>query len=329
MTKFDEIIGQEHIVTHLVNSMRTGNVSHAYLIQGEKGSGKSSIAELFAMALQCEQGDGEPCLNCHSCKQAVNGNHPDIRVLQHEKPDRYAVEEIRDQLVKDINIKPYGSEYKIYIVPDAQFMNPSGQNALLKTLEEPPEYAVIILLCTNTDMLLETIRSRCVTLNIHPLKDSQIKEYLMTKKQVPDYRADVITAFARGNLGRAGMLISSESFEELRSEASFLLRSIRKMEIHEIAKQAKNIVSLELDLNEFLNYLVLWFRDVALYKATRSSGRLLFKDDARLVKEWASECSFEGIEEVLKMIDETAGRLKANVNKEATLLLLMLKIKES
>lgn len=328
MKKFDEIIGQEHIVSHLVNAIRTGNVSHAYLLQGEAGSGKSSIAEVFAMALQCEEGMGEPCLNCHSCKQALSKNHPDIRVLTHAK-DRYSVDEIREQFVNDIEVKPYSGEYKVYIIPDAQDMNPSCQNAILKTLEEPPAYAIILLLCTNSDMMLETIRSRCVTLNIHPLKDEQIKEYLMSEKQVPDYRADVITAFARGNLGRAGLLTDSESFEELRSEANFLLKSIKKMEVFEIAKQAKNIVSEEMDLQELLNYLILWFRDVLLYKATHSSKKLLFKDELRLIKEWADDSSFEGLSEVLRMIDETAGKLRANVNKEATLELLMLKIKES
>ena len=179
MAGFTQIIGQNHIKEHLQEAILSGMISHAYIFSGEKGSGKSMLADAFANTLLCERGEAEPCMVCHACKQFASGNHPDIRHLTTEKPDAIKVDEIRKQIINDVGIKPYSSEYKIYIIPDAERMNPAAQNALLKTLEEPPSYVVIILLCSNELLLLETIRSRCVTLNLRPLKDAQVQEYLM------------------------------------------------------------------------------------------------------------------------------------------------------
>ena len=111
------------------------------------------------MTLQCEEGGTEPCGHCDSCKRPLAKNHPDIIMITHEKPNVITIDEIREQLINDVAIKPYCSHYKIYIVADSELMNPQAQNALLKTIEEPPEYAVIMLLTSNIDALLPTIRS--------------------------------------------------------------------------------------------------------------------------------------------------------------------------
>ena len=159
MAGFKDIVGNEQIIEHLQNAIALGKVSHAYILNGPEKSGKMMIAEAFAMALQCE-GEGErPCLNCRSCRQAMDHNQPDIIYVTHEKPNTLSVADIRSQLVNDVDVKPYSSRYKIYIVDEAE-------NALLKTIEEPPAYAVIILLTTNADAFLPTILSRCVVLNL-------------------------------------------------------------------------------------------------------------------------------------------------------------------
>ena len=178
MPRFSDIIGQEMIKEHLINAVNTGNVSHAYIINGERFSGKEYIAKVFAMALQCENRDGaDPCGECHACKQALSANQPDIIHLTHEKPNVITVDDIREQINSDIVIKPYACDRKIYIINEAEKMNVQAQNALLKTLEEPPEYAVIIILTTNVDALLPTILSRCVVLNMKPVEDSLVKEF--------------------------------------------------------------------------------------------------------------------------------------------------------
>ena len=159
MAGFSDIIGHEQIIGHLKNAIALDKASHAYIFNGPKLSGKMMLAEAFAMALQCEgEGTGtRPCLLCRSCKQAVDHNQPDIIYVSHEKPNTIGVDDIRTQINNDIVIKPYSSRYKVYIVDEAEKMNQQAQNALLKTIEEAPAYAVILLLTTNADSFLPTI----------------------------------------------------------------------------------------------------------------------------------------------------------------------------
>ena len=119
MAGFHDIIGQQQIKEHLQNALSTGKVSHAYIINGEKSSGKEFIAKVFAMTLQCEKGAAEPCQECHSCHQALSGNHPDIIFVTHEKPNSVSVDDIRTQINGDVSIKPYSRPYKVYIVNEA------------------------------------------------------------------------------------------------------------------------------------------------------------------------------------------------------------------
>ena len=137
MRRFADIVGQEQLREHLENAVRTGKVSHAYIINGERNAGKEFIAKTFAMAVQCEnRQDVEPCGECHSCKQALSGNHPDIIFITHEKPGTIGVDDIRRQINGDVAIKPYSGPKKIYIVSEGEKMTVQAQNALLKTLEE-------------------------------------------------------------------------------------------------------------------------------------------------------------------------------------------------
>ena len=120
MAGFKEIIGHKREIAHLTKAMEAGKVSHAYIFSGAKGTGKLTLADAFAMALQCT-GEGErPCGSCHSCQQAASGNHPDIIHLTHEKPNSIGVEDVREQLVGDVQIRPYNGKYKIYIIPEAE-----------------------------------------------------------------------------------------------------------------------------------------------------------------------------------------------------------------
>ena len=136
MATFHDIIGQEQIKEHLQNAISAKKISHAYIINGEKSSGKEFIARVFAMTLQCEKGGTEPCQECHSCKQALSDNQPDIIYVSHEKPNTISVDDIRAQINNDIAIKPYSDPYKIYIM-NGQKMTPQAQNAILKTLGRP------------------------------------------------------------------------------------------------------------------------------------------------------------------------------------------------
>ncbi|MBR3807066.1 MAG: DNA polymerase III subunit delta, partial [Lachnospiraceae bacterium] len=169
MAGFKDIIGQEHIKEHLQNAIKLNKTSHAYIIEGERYAGKEFIARIFAATLQCEKGETEPCMECHSCKQAMSQNHPDIIKVMHEKPNSIGVDDIRIQVANDVAIKPYSGPKKIYIINEGEKMTVAAQNALLKTLEEPPAYTVIFILTTNVETLLPTIVSRCVVLSMKPV----------------------------------------------------------------------------------------------------------------------------------------------------------------
>ena len=329
MAGFSEILGHEQIIEHLQNAIQMKKVSHAYILDGEEGAGKMMLARAFAQTLQCERGGTEPCGECHSCKQALSGNQPDIITVGHEKPASIGVEDIRGQLCGDIQIKPYSSPYKIYIVDEAEKMTVQAQNALLKTIEEPPAYGVILLLTTNADAFLPTILSRCVTLKLRPVKSEVIRAYLMEKYQIPDYQADVCTAFARGNVGKAQRLAQSEQFAELKEHLIHLLRHLRDMEIYELTEAARSASEYKAEIGDYLDLMALWFRDVLLFKATRQIEGLVFAEEIGDISAQAQKSSYEGLERILKALEKAKVRLKANVNFELTMELLMLTIKEN
>lgn len=329
MAGFNNIIGQDLIKKHFQSAIEADQVGHAYIISGERGSGKEFIAKVFAQTLQCEEGKTEPCEKCHSCVQALNGNHPDIIRLTHEKPNVITVDDIRSQINNDVMTKPYSAKRKIYIINDAEKMNPQAQNALLKTLEEPPAYVLIILLTTNAEMLLPTIRSRCVLLNMKPVENRLMRKYLMENMEITDYMADICIAFARGNLGRAKMLASSEDFDNIKYEAVTLLKNIRDMEIDGLMKSIKGFSEFKLDMEDFFDILTIWYRDILMYKATREIGDLTFKDELSYIRKQADGSTYEGIETIIKSIESAKARIKANVNFELTMELMLLTIREN
>ncbi|MCM1123058.1 MAG: DNA polymerase III subunit delta [Eubacterium sp.] len=329
MAKFTDIIGQEQLKEHLQNAISTNKVSHAYIIHGERNSGKEFIARIFSMALQCEKGGVEPCGECHSCKQALSHNQPDIIYISHEKPNTISVEDIRTQINGDIDIKPYSSPRKIYIMNEGEKMTVQAQNALLKTLEEPPEYAVILILTTNVDELLPTILSRCVVLNMKPVTDAQVKKFLMEELGVPDYKANICVAFARGNIGKAKLLASSEEFEKVKDEAITLAKYINDMEINEIVKAIKKISEYKFDVNDYLDILSVWYRDVLLFKATKDINSLIFKEEIQQIMKVSDRSTYEGIETIVNALQQAKRRLEANVNFDLTMELLLMTIKEN
>lgn len=329
MGSFKDVVGHKNIIDYIRSAVQEDKVSHAYILNGEKGAGKKMLANLFATTLLCEKAGPDPCNECHSCRQAESGNHPDIIKVTHEKPNTISVDDIREQVNNTILIKPYQGPYKIYIIPQADMMSMQAQNALLKTIEEPPEYAVIMLLTENADTLLPTIASRCVMLKLRNIKDTLIKKYLMETMEVPDYKADMCTAFAQGNMGRAILLANSEYFNEIREEAVQLLKYIQEMELSEIVEAVKRITSYKLEINDYLDIIMVWYRDVLLYKATKDMDKVVFKDQIKYIKEQARKSSYEGVELILNSLEKAKTRLKANVNFELAMELLFLTIKEN
>ncbi len=329
MLGFEDILGHEQIKDYFKHALERRQVSHAYILTGEAGMGRKTLANAFAMALQCEDGEARACGTCHSCRQFVSGNHPDVVYVRHEKPGSIGVGDVREQIINDVDIKPYSSPYKIYIVDQAELLTVEAQNALLKTIEEPPEYAVIFLLTTNSEAFLPTILSRCTTLKLKPLYDQAIKTYLKEHEKVSEHQADVCAAFARGNLGRAVALASSEEFVRMQEIVLELLKHVNTMEIREMSAVLKEIKSANLNVEDCLDFMQLWYRDVLMFKATRDTSMFIFKDEYRYIKEIADHSSFDGIEKILKAIEKAGVRLRANVNYEVAMELMLLVMKEN
>jgi len=333
MLQFENILGQDHVKHHFMKAMEQGHISHAYILSGETGMGKKQMAKTFAMALQCEsrrsEGSAEPCGHCHSCKQFLTDNHPDVVYVTHEKPGSIGVDDIREKLVDDVGIKPYSSPYKIYIVDEAEKMTPQAQNALLKTIEEPPEYAVIILLTTNSNGFLPTILSRCIHLALRPLPDEAVRGYLMEHFHVAKSQADICTAFARGNLGKAIFLVQSEEFMEMYRSVLGILKNVREMPMPLMLEGMRALKEGSRDIRECLDLMKLWYRDVTVFKATQDVNILIFPHELAAIRETANLSSFHGIDEIVQAIDKARVRLDANVNFDLTMELLLLTIKEN
>lgn len=329
MAGFSDVLGHEQTILHMKHAITMDKVSHAYIISGEKGAGKKLLAGLFAQTLQCRKRGTEPCMECQSCRQAAGGNQPDIIYVTHEKANTISVEDIRTQVNGDIMVKPYSSPYKIYIIDEAEKLSAQAQNALLKTIEEPPVYAVIFLLTVNKGMLLPTIRSRCVTLDLRPVADEKIRTYLMEQLEIPEYRADICTAFAQGNVGKAKRLAQSDNFSEMLEHALHLVKYIQDMEVTDLLSDLKRISEYKMEINDYLDILAVWYRDVLLFKATRDADSMVFSKELISIREKARNSSYEGLECIIKSLEKAKIRLNANVNFDMALELLLLTMKEN
>ncbi len=327
MAGFDDIVGHERIIEHLKNSIRLNKVSHAYLFVGDKGVGKKTVAKAFAQTLQCKEKGINPCMKCKSCIQASEGTHLDIKTITHEKT-AISVDEIRNQLVNDAPITPYVGPYKIYIVPDAHLLNTASQNAMLKTIEEPPSYAIIILIADNKEALLPTILSRCVTINFMPLSKEKITRYLMERQMVPDYAAMQAAVFSQGSIEKAVKIAMSKEYSEKKEQLIGLLREIDKVGISQVMSYARDNGEDKEFFSDMMWVCRCWYKDVLMLKATSDLNEVLFKDEYRYLKKQASNYSFEDIEKINQAIDKAEFRYKANVSLETILELLVLSMKK-
>lgn len=331
MSSFSDIYGYETIKEHMQSAIRLGKVSHAYIINGELGAGKKMLAGIFAKTLQCEnmQDTVNPCNKCHSCIQTDSNNQPDIIWVRHEKPASIGVDDVRNQIISDMQIKPYSSRYKIYIIDEAEKLTVAAQNAMLKTIEEPPAYGIVIFLTTNADIFLQTILSRCVMLDLRPISNSLVEQYLKDHYDVSDYERRFATHFAQGKIGRAKTIIESTEFAHLKQEVMSVIRNAKDMTAGDIIAVVNEVKNYKLTIDDYLDLLAMWFRDVLLFKSTNDTNYLIFSDEISLIKTQAQTMSYEGIQDILNSIDKVKIRLKANVNFELCIELLIMAIKEA
>lgn len=329
MSNFKNIIGHEQIIQHMSAALKSKKISHAYIFEGPNGSGKNMLATAFAKALECEAGYGDSCGMCRSCHQMETGNQPDVKWLTHEKPMTISVDDVRQQLNADMVIKPYSSKYKIYIVDEAEKMNEQAQNALLKTIEEPPEYGIIMLLTNNLEAMLPTILSRCITFHLKPVNQEKIVELLTKEYGVPDYNARISAAFSQGIVGKAIQMASSDDFNDLQYQVRHIVKNVHDMDVYELVEKVKQMSAYKTDINDVIDMIMVWYRDVLILKVTKDANTIVYKDEYRSLMEQAKRSSYEGLNEIINALERAKARLAANVNFDIAMEMMLLAMKEN
>ena len=190
---FEEVAGQKHIVKTLRNALTTNKIAHAYLFCGPRGTGKTTMAKLFAKALNCQEGIGHICNKCSDCVEITNGSHPDV--IEIDAASNNGVEQVRD-LIDKVNYLPIEGKYKVYIIDEVHMMTTSAFNALLKTIEEPPAHVIFILATTEPHNILPTILSRCQRYDFTKVSDADIEERIVEilEKESITYDKDAVRA---------------------------------------------------------------------------------------------------------------------------------------
>lgn len=312
---WNKIIGHKQAVSYLKNSLRSPG--HALIFAGGDGAGKRTVAECFAKTLQCEAGEDTPCGNCKSCKQADSGNHPDIIYVKRSKTV-LSVDDIRTQLISGMDIKPYSSRYKIYIVDEAEKMTEEAQNALLKTFEEPPEYGIIILLTNNEELFLETIRSRAVMLFFREVKTSEIANLLMREKGLKEHEAARLAAVSNGCPGKAMKWVEDEEFGDRLEDNLRFFRTLDRVDAADIIARAGKFAKTKDEIPFFLEIFEIWMRDLLLVKATGNTLGTVMTGEEMFLKKQAENIEFEEIGRALDKKEELKRRLEANVSTAAS-----------
>ena len=217
----------------------------------------------------------------------------------------------------------------VYIIDEAEKMTVQAQNALLKTIEEPPEYAVILFLTNTLDVLLQTVRSRCIIMNLRSVDTKLIQQYLMQKYQLPDYQARVCAAYAQGNVGKAIMMATSEHFREMQDFLLRLLKRVDDMEVYEIVAAIHDMTTYKMDIRDLIDLMMVWYRDVLILKATEDINQLVYQDEHKYLQKKATTSSYEGLNNIMEALEKAKVRLNANVNFDITMEMLLLTIKEN
>lgn len=314
MYHFDRIVGQDATVMHMQQAIVSKQVSHAYIIEGEAGMGKKLIASTFAKTLQCHEGGIAPCDACESCLNFKGGNHPDILYVQASKKTGYGVDDIREQVNGTIHVKPYNSPYKIYILDDADTLTAQAQNALLKTIEEPPSYGVIIFLVENSRHLLDTILSRCVKLTLSLVPKDQVSEYLIDYKDVPISEAGTYASFSRGNIGKALQLLQDIHFKEIREKIISIMDRIIEEDTYALLTDAKDMGAYKDKVDTVFDIMLSWLRDLMVLKSTRDEKHLIHGDKYKTLLLQSQLMSYNVISMLIERIEEIKRNFKLHAN---------------
>lgn len=322
------LIGHEWAVDYLRRSLQKQRGAHAYLLAGPSNIGKSLLALRLGQTLLCERGGPDPCLGCRACKRAANGNHPDLRLISlatqaaAEKADAAKSKELKIATVRewqrDIDLRPFEAARRVFILDDAQALNESAANAMLKTLEEPPPYAVLILIAQGSGDLLPTIVSRCRMLRLRPLARELVAQALEQRYNVAPDDAALVAAWSGGRVGWAIAAAEKPDLLEQQQQRLDVLVQLgvasRVERMRWAEERAKEYRGGEHELAlEWLRLWQSWWRDVLLLRSGNSAV-ITHLDRQPELEELARGVTLEQAQRFLQRLDAVRAQLTDNVN---------------
>ncbi len=322
---FEHIVGQGRTIALLRHLLTTNRIPHAFLMEGQRGIGKGKLALQLAMGICCSAKESRPCGSCPSCVKAVHGNHSEIKRIDEESVIK--IETIRE-LQKEIQLKPYEGTKKVFIINNAEAMTIQAQNALLKTLEEPPSYATIILLTNNASSLLPTIISRCQLLKLVPAKQEEVAEYLISVEGLSLEESKVVASFSNGVIGRALRILKDEEFRKKRDIIIDITKELLGGKIINLLERVSLLNEEKALLEDVFDIFLSWYRDILIYRETRQVDFIMNCDKIEEIKLQANKINSHKSKEIILIIEKNKGNTRSNVNHQLNLEVMLLNIQE-
>ncbi|HYY24819.1 MAG TPA: DNA polymerase III subunit delta' [Candidatus Udaeobacter sp.] len=311
---FAEIIGHSRQIGTLRHALAKGRLHHAYLFVGPEGVGKRTVALALAKAIHCAGRGDDFCDRCVNCARIQNGNHPDLRLIEMQAGKKeISIQQIRE-IDKQLNYRSFTGGKKIIILDPATLMNFPAQNALLKTLEEPPQDSLMILIAGNTGGLLPTLRSRCLQVSFGPLQREHIFGYLVTQKGMQRDNAVHLAGMAMGSLGNA-VKIDGADFRKRRQSWIELLSSLKTGDYRAAAAVAETLAANKDETAKFLAWVQSWYRDLLVHTVTQESKELINLDLVARIERESVAGKVEYILCLMDQVTEAAAGIQRNLNR--------------
>ena len=329
MADFNAVAGHERIIKSLRESIKNDMTSHAYIFCGNKGSGRNLTAGAFAKTANCLSPiNGNACGKCPSCIQFESGNNPDVFYVKATKTISISVDDIREQIVNEVKIKPYSYKRKIFIIDKADTMTSQAQNALLKTLEEPPKYVLIILIAENTENFLPTVLSRCVMMKFSPISVNLIKNYLINNCAMNENDAAFYAEYSIGSIGEALRLSGDENFYQMRNDIISCLDRLDTMDFVSAMFMAKEMEKYKA-YSELFDIMYMFYRDVFCMRLFKDDRYVIQKDKIGLIEKKAKNLNEQTIAKRLDFIIDIKKKIRQNTAFRLSMEVLFMNLKES
>ncbi len=324
---FSDIIGQNEIVNALKAVLKDDSSRHAYIFAGPEGIGKRMVAKIFAAALLCaERNSFIRCENCQSCRLFESSTNPDFYVVEAEGTS-ISVDDIR-KMQKDISIRPLYAAKKVYLIAEADKMTVQAQNCLLKTLEEPPRYAVIILTAANSNSLLETIRSRSILYNFRKNTNEEVKTCIQKIKGDELSGVDFVVSYADGVPGKAIELVESEDFRINRDKALEVILRLRNSKLIEIFDIYGFFEENKDNIDSILDIMLIFYRDLLITKKTGNENILINSDKKDIILDNVDGFEIDKLIRNIAAIEDTRRNIKQNANYQLVIEVMLMKLQE-